>query len=329
MTAKSLRCCFGAALLVFISASTARAEGDDAATYPNRPIHMVVPVTAGGANDVLARLIGEKLAASLGQPVLAENKAGAATILGTAYAAHATPNGYTLFTAPMAALAVNPAVYETLPYDPRRDFVPISLVATFPLILVVNKAIPVHSVRELVGYAKSNPSKVNAGGAAATFQLATELFKQKTGAPIEYIGYKGSNETVAAILSGELTMAIVDAGPVSAQLKAGTVRGLAVTAPARMAAFPDLPTMAEAGLSDMVVLSWSGICAPAGTPPAIVKKLQDAIIRAVKSPDISGKLRALDLDPVGGTADEFQRIIDADVKRWTAVATTAHIKLKL
>jgi len=327
MTASSFRRGVCAALLIFVFVSTARA--DDTAGYPNRPIHMIVPVATGGSNDVLARLIGEKLASRLGQPVLCENKAGAATMLGTAYAAHAAPNGYTLLMAPTAALAVNPAVYDSLSYDPRHDFVPISLIGTFPLILVVNKAVPAHSVRELVDYAKAHPRQVNAGGAAATFQLVTELFKQKTGAPIEYIGYKGSNETAAAVLSGELTMAIVDAGPISAQLKAGTVRGLAVTAPTRVAAFPDLPTMAEAGLTDMVVLGWSGIVAPAGTPAAIVKQLQDQLIAIVKSPDISAKLRALDLDPVGSTSDAFQRIIDTDVARWQAVAAAAHIKLKL
>ncbi|HTY69825.1 MAG TPA: tripartite tricarboxylate transporter substrate binding protein [Alphaproteobacteria bacterium] len=327
MTARSFRRVLGAAAILLAAGSAARADNDDARTYPNRPIHLVAPVAAGGANDVLARLIADKLGSRLGQPVVTENRAGAATIIGTAYVAHAAPNGYTLLIGPMAALAVNPAIYETLPYNPR-DLVPISLIATYPLIMVVNKDAPVRSVRELVTYAKANPSKVNSGGAAGTFQLATELFKQRTGAPIEYLAYKGSNETVAAIMSGELTMAMVDAGAVSAQVKADTVRGLAVTAPARIAAFPDLPTMAEAGLPDMVVLSWSGIFAPAGTPPTIVKKLQDEIIRAVKSPDVSAKLRALDLDPVGNTGDEFQRIVDADIRTWAAVAATAHIRLK-
>ena len=327
MTARSLRAIGMAAILLLAASAAARADSGDAASYPNRPIHLIAPVAAGGANDVLARLLADKLSPLLGQPVVTENKAGAGTMIGTAYVAHAAPNGYTLLVGPMAALAVNPAIYETMPYNPR-DLAPISLVATYPLIFVVNKAAPVHSVRELIAYAKANPSKVNAGGAAGTFQLATELFKQKTGAPIEYLAYKGSNQTVAAILSGELTMAMVDAGAVSAQLKAGMVRGLAVTAPTRIAAFPELPTMAEAGLPDMVVLSWSGIFAPAGTPSAIIKKLQDDIIRAVKSPDVSAKLRGLDLDPVGGTADAFQHIIDADVARWAAVASAAHIKIK-
>lgn len=324
---------FARALVIAVALLTitgaARAEGDAAANYPDRPVHIIVPAAAGGANDVVARLIGEKLTASLGQPIVAENKAGAATILGAAYVAHAAPNGYTLLTAPMATVSVNAAVYDNLPYDPRRDFVPISMVASYPLILVVHKDAPVHSVRELIAYAKANPTKVNAGGAAATFQLATELFKQRTGAPIEYIAYKGSNLTVSSIMSGEITMAIVDAGPVSAQLKAGLVRGLATTAPTRIAMFPDLPTMAEAGIPDMVVLSWAGIFAPAGTPAGIVTKLQDHIIRAVKQPDVSEKLRALDLDPVGNTAVEFSRIIADDLKRWSAVAATAHLKLHL
>lgn len=327
MTGRALRRALGAAAILLMTTAAVRAAGDDAASYPNRPIHLIAPVAAGGANDVLARLIAGKLAQRLGQPVVTENKAGAGTMIGTAYVAHARPDGYTLLIGPMAALAVNPAIYESLPYSPH-DLAPVSLIATYPLIFVVNKDAPVHSVRELIAYAKANPTKVNAGGAAGTFQLATELFKQRTGAPIEYLAYKGSNQTVAALLSGELTMAMVDAGAVSAQLKAGIVRGLAVTAPARIAAFPDLPTMAEAGLPDMVVLSWSGIFAPAGTPPAIIKKLRDELIRAVKSPDISAKLRGLDLDPVGGTTAAFQRVVDADLARWTAVAATAHIKLK-
>lgn len=327
MTLGALARGLGLAALVVVSASAARA-GDDVATYPNRPVHIIVPAAAGGGIDVLTRLIGQKLTATLGQPVVIDNKPGAATILGTAEGAHAAPNGYTLVNAPMAAMAVNPAVYDRLPYAPR-DLAPVSLVASYPLILVVNKDVPVHSVKELVAYAKANPTKVNAGGASATFQLATELFKQKTGTPIEYIAYKGSNNTVTSVMSGEITMAIVDAGPVSAQLKAGRVRGLAVTSAARMAAFPDLPTMAEAGIPGMVVLSWAGIFAPAGTPQPIIKKLQDGIISAAKQPDVQAKMHALDLDPAGDTAEDFAHIIADDVARWSAVAKAANIKLKL
>jgi tripartite-type tricarboxylate transporter receptor subunit TctC len=322
---------FLAALTIVASlgcAATAWAQSDDIKNYPNRPIHIVVPASAGGANDVLARLVGQKMAETFGQPVVVDNKAGAQTILGTEYVARAAPNGYTLLAGPMASLAVNPAVYAKLSYSPQRDFMPVSMVASYPLILVVNKAAPVHSVRELIAYAKTNPSKVNAGGSSATFHLATALFKQLTGAPIEYIPYKGSNDSVASVISGETLMAIVDAGPVAAQLKAEQVRGLAVTSPARMPAFPDLPTMAEAGVGDMVVLSWSGMFAPAGTPAPIVKKLEQEIMRVVKLPDIRERLRALELDPVGSTSEEFARVIAADVERWTKVARTANITLE-
>ena len=309
-------------------ATAAEAQSDDARSYPNRPIHIIVPASAGGANDVLARLVGQKMSETFGQPVVVENKAGAQTILGTEYVARAAPNGYTLLAGPMASMAVNPAVYAKLSYAPQRDFVPVSMVASYPLILVVNKSAPATSVPELIAYTKANPSKVNAGGSSATFQLATELFKQLTGAPIEYIPYKGSNDSVASVIAGETLMAIVDAGPVAAQLKADQVRGLAVTAPTRMAAFPNLPTMAEAGVGDMVVLSWSGIFAPAGTPAPIVRKLEQEIMRVVKLPDIGERLRALELDPVGSTSEEFARIIATDVARWTKVARTANISLE-
>ncbi|HEX9463750.1 MAG TPA: tripartite tricarboxylate transporter substrate binding protein [Alphaproteobacteria bacterium] len=316
------------AVALIASAATADAQSDDVRGYPSRPIHIVVPASAGGANDVLARLVGQKMAETFGQPVVVDNKPGAQTILGTEYVARATPNGYTLLAGPMASMAVNPAVYAKLSYSPQRDFVPVSLVASYPLILAINKGAPIRTVRDLAAYAKANPSKVNAGGSSATFQLATELFKQRTGAPIEYIPYKGSNDSVASVIAGETLMAIVDAGPVAAQLKSDQVRGLAVTAPTRMASFPDLPTMAEAGVGDMVVLSWSGIFAPAGTPAPIVAKLQDEIMRVVKLPDIRARLGALELDPVGSTSDEFRRIIAGDIDRWTRVAKTANITLE-
>lgn len=316
------------ALIAAATAAPARAQSDDLKTYPSRPIHVIVGASAGGANDILARIVGQKLSERLGQPVVVDNKPGAATILGTEYVARTRPDGYVLLNSPMASMAVNPAVYPNLSYAPQRDFVPISLVASYPLILVVNKAAPVKSVRELIAYAKANPAKANAAGSSATFQLATALFEEKTGAAIQYIPYKGSNDSVASVISGETLMAIVDAGPVSAQLKGDQVRGLAVTSAARMAAFPDLPTMAEAGISDMVVLSWSGFFAPAGTPAPIVKMLESEIVRAVGLPDVRERLRALELDPVGSTSQAFAGIIADDLRRWTAVAKTANIQLE-
>src|SRR5712691_8853528 len=248
-------------VLALSAAAPAHAQTEDAKTFPSKPIHIVVAASPGGVNDILARLVGQK--------VVVENKPGAATILGTEYVARARPDGYTLLSSPMASLAVNPAVYPKLSYAPR-DFVPISLSAAYPYFLAVSNSAPVRSVRELVDYTKANPAKANAGGASVTFQLAIEMFQQRTGARIQYIPYRGSNDATLALISGELLASFVDPGPASAQIKGGQFRALAVTAPTRMASFPDVPTMAEAGVPDMAILSWTGFLAPAGTPPAIV-----------------------------------------------------------
>src|SRR5712691_10815522 len=190
--------CSAAALVVSLSSlSPAHAQSEDAKTYPGKAIHIVVAASPGGVNDILARLVGQKLTESFGQPVVVENKPGAATILGTEYVARARPDGYTLLSSPMASLAVNPAVYPKLSYAPR-DFVPISLSAAYPYFLAVSNAAPVRTVRELVDYTKANPGKANAGGASVTFQLAIAMFQQRTGARIQYIPYRGSNDATLA-----------------------------------------------------------------------------------------------------------------------------------
>src|SRR3954470_16612145 len=233
-----------AAALVLGLCGPSVAQSPDAHSYPSQPIHIVVAASPGGVNDILARLVGKKLTERWGQPVVVENKPGAGTIVGTEYAARARPDGYTLLSAPMASLAVNPAVYPKLSYA-ARDFVPISLTAAYPYFLAVSNAAPVRTVRELVDYTKANPAKANAGGASVTFQLAVEMFKQRTGAQIQYIPYKGSNDATLALISGELLASFLDPGPASPQIKGGQFRALAVTAPTRMASFPDVPTMAE------------------------------------------------------------------------------------
>ncbi len=308
--------------------SLAQAQSEDARTYPSKAIHIVVAASPGGVNDILARLIGQKLNESLAQSVVVENKPGAGTILGTEYVARARSDGYTLLSSPMASMAVTPAVYPKLSYAPQRDFVPIPLIASYPYLLAVANSAPVRTVRELIDYTKTNPAKANAGGASVTFQLAIEMFKQRTGALIQYIPYKGSNDAILALISGELLLSFVDSGPASPQIKGGQFRALAVTSPTRMPSFPDVPTMAEAGVSDMAILSWSGFFAPAGTPADIVKKLQDEIIRIVKLPDIRQRLRAQELDPVGSTSEEFARIIAKDIETWSAVAKAANVKIE-
>ena len=322
-----LKCLRAVALAMLALTPAAQAQTGGAAAFPSRPIHIVVGFSAGGGNDIVARVVGQKLSESLGQPVLVENRTGAGGIIAADYVARSAPDGHTLLTGPMATLSINPAVYDKLPYGPQ-NFAPISLIASFPLIMLVNPAAPVHTVRELVAYAKANPTKTNYAASATTFQLTTELFKMRTGAPAEYVAYKGSNDSVAAVIKGEVLMTIVDSGPASVQLKNREVRGLAVTSPQRMPTFPALPTMAEAGVPDMAVVSWTGFLAPAGTPPAIVKKLEQEVTRIVSLPEIGDRLRALELDPVGSTAEEFQRVIATDLARWAAVAKAANIKLE-
>ena len=314
-------------VLALSAAAPAHAQTEDAKTYPSKPIHIVVAASPGGVNDILARLVGQKLTETFGQPVVVENKPGAATILGTEYVARARPDGYTLLSSPMASLAVNPAVYPKLSYAPR-DFVPISLSAAYLYFLAVSNSAPVRSVRELVDYTKANPAKANAGGASVTFQLAIEMFKQRTGAQIQYIPYRGSNDATLALISGELLASFVDPGPASSQIKGGQFRALAVTAPTRMASFPDVPTMAEAGIPDMAILSWTGFLAPAGTPPDIVAKLEQEIRRIIRLPDIRARLRTVELEPVGSTSAEFARTIAKDLETWAAVAKAANIKIE-
>jgi tripartite-type tricarboxylate transporter receptor subunit TctC len=307
-------------------ASSAYAQADD--RFPSKTIRIVVPAAPGGVNDVLARLVAEKMRESFGQSVVIENKPGAATIVGAEAVARAEPDGYTLLSAPMATMAINPAVYTKLSYSPSKDFVPVSNMAAYPYVLSVNKNVPVRSVSELVEYTKANPAKANAGGASATFQLLTELLKQKTGAPIQFVPYRGANDAVIGLISGTLLLSFIDAGPAVPQIKGNEFRGLAVTSDTRLASLPDVPTLAEAGVPDMKVLSWSGFFAPAKTSPAIVKKLQDEIIRITKLPDIQERLRALELTPVGSTSEEFTRTIAQDTETWTAIAKAGNIRIE-
>src|SRR5215470_12070467 len=229
-----LRVLFALCALVFAT-STAPAQ-DDPSKYPTRPIHMIVGFAAGGGNDVIARIYAQKLSEDLGQPVIVENKPGAGAIVATEYVSKAAADGYTLLIG-ASGMAINQSLYAKLPYDSVRDFIAISELASFPLILVVNSSSPIKSVPEFVAYAKANADKMNYSSSSATFQLVTELFKLKTGAPMQMIPYKSANEMVLAVISGQVTTTVADTGPVSPQVKAGTVRPLAVTSAKRIADF--------------------------------------------------------------------------------------------
>jgi len=301
--------------------------GDDPATYPTRAIHVVVGFTPGGGNDLIARIVGRKLSGNLGQPVIIDNKPGAGAIVATEYVAKAPPDGYTLLVGASGAMAINPAAYAKLPYDPVRDFVPVSELGSFPLILVVNAASPIKSVGELIAFAKTNPDKANYSSSSAAFQLVTELFKQKTGAPMQEIPYKGAGDSVMAVISGQVTATIADAGPVSSQIKGGKVRALAVSAPSRTEDLPDVPTMKEAG-ADVDAVLWSGIFAPRQTPGAIVQKLERELARIVHDPDVVAQFKTLGILPVGNSSAEFAHVLESDIARWTEVARAGNIRIE-
>ena len=313
------------AISLFVAGASV-AQDDPAKNFPTKPIRIIVGYSAGGGNDIIARVLTGRMSEGLGQPVIVENRPGAQSIVAAEYVAKSTPDGYTLLMGPSGPITMNPALYPKLSYSPLRDFVPISMIGSYPLILVVNSSPGIRSVQDLVAFARAKPDLANYGASAAPFQLAAELFNQKTGTRFTYIPYKGSGDSVAAVMSGQVTMTIVDPPPATGPLKAGRLKGLAVTSAQRHPAWPDLPTLAEAGIADMEIGLWTGFLAPAGTPQAIVRKLQEEVARVVKLPDIRERLGAMAIETTGNTSEEFARIIAADIAKWSAVVKAANIK---
>ena len=315
-----------AGLLAGIAPKDAAAQGA-AANYPNKPIHIVVGFSPGGGNDIFARLIAQQMSERLKQPVIVDNKPGAGAIVATEFVSRAQPDGYTLLVGASGAMTINAAVYKNLRYDTLRDFTPLSEFASFPLILSISAKSPLKTVKELVEYTKANPGKSNYASSSTAFQIATELFKLKTGAKMENVAYKGSGDSVMAVISNEVLITIADTLPVIGQVQAGQLRAMAVLAPKRSQFLPDVPTMEEQGVPDVNVSLWSGLFAPKKTPAAISAKLSQTLQDIVKDPEIIEKFKALAVDPVGNTSEEFAAVIDADIKRWKEVNKTANIHL--
>ncbi len=309
-----------------LAIGTSALAQDDPSKYPTRPIHIVVGFAAGGGTDIITRVFGQYLSESLGQPVIIENRPGAGAIVATEHVAKSKPDGYTLLVSP-SSMAINVAVYARLPYETQRDFVPVSEMAFYPLILIVNAASPIKTVADLVAFAKANPDKANYGTSSASFQLVTELFKQTTGAPMQAITYKSSTESVTSVLAGQVTATIADAGPVLSQIQGGKVRALAVTSSKRMAEMPDVPTLKEAGV-DIDVDLWTGVFAPKDTPPTIVAKLESEFIRIARLPEVGARLKPLGVDPVGNSSQDFTRMMAAEIDRWSQVAKAANIRIE-
>jgi tripartite-type tricarboxylate transporter receptor subunit TctC len=311
------------ALVAAMAAATAQAE----TVYPTRTVKIIVGYTAGGGTDIVGRLVAQKLQEALGQTFIVENRAGANGMLGPDVASKATPDGYTLLFAAVGQMAISPAVYPKIPYQTLRDFIPISMMSNYPMVMVVNSKHPAATLGEFIAWAKANPDKTNYASTSAAFTLTSELFKLRTGTPGQVIPFKSSNESVMSVVSNQVTYAIAEPPPILPQVSGGYTRPLAVTAPVRMPELPDVPTMKESGV-DVDVALWLGLFAPAGTPPEIVAKLEAACRQMAQLPDFKAKLRALATNSVGTTSAEFSKLIDAEIRMWSDVAKQANVQFE-
>jgi tripartite-type tricarboxylate transporter receptor subunit TctC len=317
-------------LLAFAFALQCLAASAFAADYPSKPIRLVVPYAPGGGADSVARIVAKKVSENIGQPIVIDNKGGAGSILGTDIVAKAEPDGYTLLLGQSGPISINPAVYKSLPYDPVKDFAPVSMTTAYPYILVVNADLPVKSLQELVALAKSKPGAMNYGstGVGAANHLVSELFNSKAGLKMTHVPYRGTALAVGDLLGGQLTMVFGDPISVLSQMKAGKLRALAVTSLERSAVAPEVPTVAESGYPGFEALAWHGILAPAKTPPAIVQKLNAEIVKALADPTTKKLLEDQAMQTVGNSPDAFAAFIQKDIVLWKAVATSANVTVE-
>ena len=299
-----------------------------AQSYPTKPIKFVVGFPPGGSNDILARLVSQKLAERIGQPVIVENRPGADSNISAAYVAKAAPDGYTLLIGASGAMTFNPGLYERLPFDPEKDFIPITLFASDPLVFAVNPSFPVTSLKELIAMAKSKPGSLSYAAGAPPMYVATELFKKLAGVDIMHIPYKGSGPSVMAAVSGEVPLVVVSIGPALSQLRAGKLRPLAVTAEKRALLLPDTPTVSEAAGLDFEGGIWVGLFAPAGTPGAIIDKLYAELSIVLKSDSLKERFAALGYDTsgMGLPPAEFGKFFKTNLAKWKKVTRDLNIR---
>jgi tripartite-type tricarboxylate transporter receptor subunit TctC len=312
----------GLAALAAIVAEAAGAQGDSAANFPNRPIHLIVGFAAGGGNDLFARLVGQKLSENIGQPVIVENKPGAGGRIAVEYVKSQPADGYTIMVAASGQMAVAAAIYPKLSYHPTRDFLPLTMIASFPLILAGPANDAINSVKELVAYGKANPDS------SPAFTITTELFKLKTGMPAVAVPYKSSNEMMLSVVGGNTLFAIADGPPTMPLVQGGKIRALAVTGSERSPELPNVPSMAEAGYPEVNIGLWSGLFVVAGTPPAIANKLDTELRRALADAGVREKLKAMAVNPGGGPSEEFRKKIDADIRVFADVVKAANLKFE-
>jgi tripartite-type tricarboxylate transporter receptor subunit TctC len=300
-----------------------------AQTYPDKPVRLIVPLSAGSAVDTLARIPAEKLSQIWGQQVVVDNRVGANGIIGTEAAAKAAPDGYTLLLTNDAALATSPALYPKLPYDPLRDFAPITLAASIPVILVAHASQPFTSVKELIDYAKANPGKLHyaSGGNGSAQHVPMEMFKQAAGIDLVHVPYKGLAPAFNDVVAGQVPVMFAGLSNAPQHIKAGRIRALAIGSARRSSAMPDLPTMQEAGVAGFDYSAWAGFLAPAGTPAPIVQKVNADLVRVLAMPEVRDKLVALGFELAPGSPAEFGDMIKREIAKVAKVVKDAGIRV--
>lgn len=301
-----------------------------AQAWPAKPVRVVVPFSAGGSTDVVARIIADKLAPRLGQPVVVENKAGAGGAIGGDFVAKSAPDGYTLLVGTSSTMAIAPHVYRRLPYSPLRDLTPVTLLGTADIMVVINPSrVTARSVRDLISHAKANPGKLSfaSGGNGSISHLLGEYFNSMAKVDTVHIPYKGDAQMVTDLIGGQVDMAFGTAVAFLPHLRSGKLLGLAVTNPTRSTSLPELPTIAEAGVPGYEALQWFGIAAPAGTPEAVVQKLNSDIRSVLALPDVKAKFAELGFEVVGNSVDDFGRFLRAEDQKWKRIADASGTKL--
>ena len=295
--------------------------------YPSKPVHIIVPSAPGGGTDTVARLLGQQLAKSMGQPFVIDNRPGAGNVIGAEAAARSAPDGYTLLMAP-STLAINHIVKKNLPYDVLRDFAPVTQMVSLPNVLVVGASLPVRTLAEFIALAKQKPGELTFGsaGVGTAPHLAMELVMSATGIRLRHVPYKGVAPALTDIIAGRVSGMTVNVLSARRHVEAGTLRALAVTGSQRVRDLPNVPTFAEAGYPNAQSFQWFGLLAPAGTPQSVVARLQAETARALETPEMRARLALENADPVGSTPAEFSALIRQEMEKWTAVARAANIR---
>jgi len=327
MWMNGVRCLKVVAVVAAVSVGALLPVGATAQSgYPDRPVKIVVGFAPGGTNDIVARTIAIKLQDKLKQPFIVENKPGASSAVGTDFVAKAKPDGYTLLVSSSGGLTVNPVLMPNLAYNPEKDFDPIALLGTFPLVVAVNASQPFRDVAGLVALSKKSNGELNHGVASTSFQLVAELLSGATGIKMNHVNYRGSGPTVSALLGGEIDVALLDSAAVMAQVKAGRLKALAVTTAARSTAFPEIPTVSESGYKGYDAPIWTAFMAPRGTPDRVLAKLREAMAEILKEKDMVDRLRALGMEAGNTDGAALKRRIESDIKRWSEIAKRMNVK---